>query len=179
MVENDNEWAMQLHIGGLRNTNEKMVNQVGPNTGFDSIKDLNYAEDLSNFLNEVEKSDELPKTVIYNLNPRDNYMVASMAGNYQSDIQGKIQFGTAWWFNDHIEGMENQLRAFANTGVLSRFIGMVTDSRSLLSYTRHEYFRRILCNIIGHWIENGEIPNDIEWTGKSLKTFLLIIYVSI
>lgn len=162
-------WAMQLHIGGLRGANEKMVERVGPNTGFDSIADFNYAEDLSNILNELDKSDALPKTVIYNLNPRDNYMVAAMTGNFQSGIPGKIQFGTAWWFNDHIEGMEKQLRTLANTGVLSRFIGMVTDSRSLLSYTRHEYFRRVLCNMIGHWIEDGEIPNDIEWAGKLIE----------
>lgn len=162
-------WAMQLHIGGLRNANRKMVSAVGPNTGFDSIADFSYGADLSNLLDELEYSDELPKTIIYNLNPRDNYMVASMTGNYQSVIPGKIQFGTAWWFNDHIEGMENQLKTLANTGVLSRFIGMVTDSRSLLSYTRHEYFRRILCNMIGEWIKNGEIPNDIEWTGKVIE----------
>lgn len=162
-------WAMQLHIGGLRNANRKMAASIGANAGFDSMADFNYAEDLSDLLDDLESSEKLPKTVIYNLNPKDNYMVAAMTGNYQSDVPGKIQFGTAWWFNDHIAGMQNQLETLANTGVLSRFIGMVTDSRSLLSYTRHEYFRRILCNMIGEWMENGEIPNDIEWTGKVIE----------
>lgn len=162
-------WAMQLHIGGLRNTNTKMVEQIGPNSGFDSIGDFAYANDLANLLNELEKVDKLPKTIIYNLNPRDNYMVASMVGNFQRNIPGKIQFGTAWWFNDNRDGMENQIKTLANVGLLTKFIGMLTDSRSLLSYTRHEYFRRILCNIIGRWIENGEIPNDIKSNGKVIQ----------
>ncbi|SET16032.1 glucuronate isomerase [Salinibacillus kushneri] len=165
----DKGWAMQLHIGGLRNTNTKMIEKIGPNTGFESMADFTYADDLVSFLDELEKTDELPKTIIYNLNPRDNYMVASMAGNFQGNISGKIQFGTAWWFNDHKDGMENQIKTLANVGMLTKFVGMLTDSRSLLSYTRHEYFRRILCNILGHWVENGEIPNDMDWNGKILQ----------
>ncbi|WP_371069082.1 glucuronate isomerase [Sediminibacillus sp. JSM 1682029] len=162
-------WAMQLHIGGLRNNNKRMEAEIGQNTGFDSIADFTYASDLSNFLNELDKTGSLPKTILYNLNPRDNYMIASMAGNFQGDVPGKIQFGTAWWFNDHIEGMENQMKTLANVGVFSRFIGMLTDSRSLLSYTRHEYFRRILANLIGEWVENGEMPADIDWLGKVVQ----------
>ncbi|MCT2537023.1 glucuronate isomerase [Aquibacillus koreensis] len=162
-------WSMQFHIGGLRSTNTRMVEKVGPNTGFDSIADFTYADDLANVLNELDKTNELPKTILYNLNPRDNYMLATMAGNFQGDVPGKIQFGTAWWFNDHRDGMEAQIKTLANVGVLSRFIGMLTDSRSLLSYTRHEYFRRILCNILGKWVENGEYPNDIEWLGQMVQ----------
>lgn len=162
-------WAMQFHIGGLRNTNTRMVNKIGPNTGFDSIADFTYAEDLSGLLNELEKTESLPKTILYNLNPRDNYMIGSMIGNFQGDMPGKIQFGTAWWFNDQRDGMENQIRTLANVGVLSRFIGMLTDSRSLLSYTRHEYFRRILANVIGRWVENGELSADLEWLGQIMK----------
>lgn len=162
-------WVMQLHIGGIRNTNTKMVEQIGANTGFDSIADFTYASDLTKLLNELEKSDELPKTIIYNLNPRDNYMVASAIGNFQRDLPGKLQFGTAWWFNDHRDGIEDQIKTLANVGVLTKFVGMLTDSRSLLSYTRHEYFRRILCNIVGHWVENGEIPNDFEWNGEIIQ----------
>ncbi|WP_404455206.1 glucuronate isomerase [Virgibacillus necropolis] len=162
-------WSMQFHIGGLRSTNTRMLEKVGPNTGFDSIADFTYAEDLSNLLNELDITNELPKTILYNLNPRDNYMMATMAGNFQGDIPGKIQFGTAWWFNDQRDGMEAQIKTLANVGILSRFIGMLTDSRSLLSYTRHEYFRRILCNIVGKWVENGEYPNDVESLGKLVQ----------
>ncbi|GAE36363.1 glucuronate isomerase [Halalkalibacter akibai] len=162
-------WAMQLHIGGLRNTNTRMIEKVGPNTGYDSIADFTYARDLACFLDELEKTSELPKTVLYCLNPRDNYMVATLAGNFQSEVPGKIQFGTAWWFNDQRDGMEDQIRTLANVGVLSNFVGMLTDSRSLLSYTRHEYFRRILCNVIGKWVENGEYPADFEHLGKIVK----------
>ncbi|WP_077624675.1 glucuronate isomerase [Sediminibacillus massiliensis] len=162
-------WAMQFHIGGLRNTNKKMIEKVGPNTGYDSIADFTYAEDLSGLLNELEKEDSLPKTIFYNLNPRDNYMIATMAGNFQGSTPGKIQFGTAWWFNDQRDGMEDQLKTLANVGVLSRFVGMLTDSRSLLSYTRHEYFRRILCNLIGRWVENGEYPADFNQLGQMVK----------
>ncbi|MBP3951000.1 glucuronate isomerase [Bacillus suaedae] len=162
-------WAMQLHIGGLRGVNKRMVAQVGMNTGFDSIADFSYAADLGSFLNHLEVTNELPKTILYGLNPRDNYMLATMAGNFQSEIPGKIQHGTAWWFNDQRDGMEDQLKTLANVGLLSKFIGMLTDSRSLLSYTRHEYFRRILCNIIGKWVENGEYPNDLDHIGKIVK----------
>ncbi|UFT98765.1 glucuronate isomerase [Radiobacillus kanasensis] len=163
-------WAMQFHIGGLRGTNTRMVESIGPNTGYDSMADFTYAEDLSKLLNELDTSNHLPKTVLYNLNPRDNYMLATLAGNFQNgDVPGKMQFGTAWWFNDHRDGMEDQIKTLANVGVLSRFVGMLTDSRSLLSYTRHEYFRRILCNIIGKWVENGEYPANIERLGRMVQ----------
>lgn len=165
----EKSWAMQFHIGGLRNTNSKMIETIGPNTGYDSIADFTYAEDLAHLLDELEKINSLPKTVLYNLNPRDNYMIATMAGNFQGGIPGKIQFGTAWWFNDQRDGMESQIKTLSNVGVLSRFVGMLTDSRSLLSYTRHEYFRRILCNLIGRWVENGEYPADIEVLGKMVQ----------
>lgn len=154
-------WAMQLHIGALRNTNTKALLSMGINAGFDSIADFTYAQDLASLLDSLCAEDQLPKTVIYNLNPRDNYMIASLVGNFQEEIPGKIQFGTAWWFNDHIDGMEEQLKALANTGLLPRFIGMLTDSRSFLSFTRHEYFRRILCNLIGNWVESGQYPATV------------------
>jgi len=155
-------WAMQLHIGAIRNNNRRMLESVGPNTGFDSIHDFSFAADLSNFLNALDYTNELPKTIIYNLNPRDNYVIGTMVGNFQGDLRGKIQFGTGWWFNDQRDGMVEQIKALANTGLLARFIGMLTDSRSFLSYTRHEYFRRILCDMIGDWVENGEYPADFE-----------------
>lgn len=155
-------WAMQLHIGALRNTNTRMFRSLGPNTGFDSIADFTYAQELSQFLDALDCTDSLPKTILYCLNPRDNYMIASMIGNFQGEIPGKIQFGSAWWFNDHRDGMEEQMKALANVGLLSRFVGMLTDSRSFLSFTRHEYFRRILCSLIGTWVENGEYPADFD-----------------
>ena len=159
-------WVMQLHIGALRNNNTKYFEKLGADTGFDSIDDRPYAHELSAFLNDLDYTDELPKTVLYNLNPVFNYMLASMAGNFQSDIRGKIQFGSGWWFNDQKDGMEAQLKTLANLGQLSCFIGMLTDSRSFLSYTRHEYFRRILCAVLGQWIEDGEFPADIAFAGK-------------
>lgn len=162
-------WVMQLHIGALRNTNSKKLKSIGPNSGFDSIADFTYAEDLSNLLNSLDFTNSLPKTIIYNLNPRDNYLIASMIGNYQEEIPGKIQFGTAWWFGDQRDGMVDQIKVLANCGLLSRFIGMVTDSRSFLSYTRHEYFRRILCNVIGNWVENGEYPADFDTLGNIVR----------
>ncbi|GAA0381806.1 glucuronate isomerase [Bacillus horti] len=163
------DWAMQLHIGALRRVNSKMTKLAGPNTGFDSIADFTYAEDLGKLLDALDSSDSLPKTIIYNLNPRDNYMIASMIGNFQSDIPGKIQFGTAWWFNDQRDGMEDQLKVLANCGLLANFVGMLTDSRSFLSYTRHEYFRRILCNLLGAWVENGEFPADMKILEKVIR----------
>lgn len=162
-------WAMQLHIGAIRNNNRRMLESVGPNTGFDSIHDFTYAADLSNFLNALDYTNELPKTIIYNLNPRDNYVIGTMAGNFQGDVPGKIQFGTGWWFNDQRDGMVEQIKALANTGLLARFVGMLTDSRSFLSYTRHEYFRRILCDMIGDWVENGEYPADFELLQKVIE----------
>ncbi|WP_261134288.1 glucuronate isomerase [Bacillus sp. Marseille-Q3570] len=168
-IYSEREWAMQLHIGGLRNNNTLKMEMLGPDKGFDSMGDFNYAEDLSRLLDSLEYSNSLPKTILYNLNPRDNYMLGSMIGNFQGERPGKIQFGPAWWFNDQRDGMEEQMKVLANVGLLSRFVGMLTDSRSLLSYTRHEYFRRILCNLIGNWVENGEYPEDYGTLGEIVK----------
>ncbi len=160
-------WCMQLHIGALRNNNRRMFERLGADVGFDSINDLAIAEKLSAFLNSLEYSDILPKTIIYNLNPKDNYVIATMIGNFQKGpVKGKIQFGSGWWFCDQRDGMEGQMKALANLGMLSRFVGMLTDSRSFVSYPRHEYFRRILCNLIGEWVENGEYPPDIPTLEK-------------
>ena len=154
-------WVLQLHIAALRNNNARMFAKLGADTGFDSIDDNKIAQKLSQFMNELDKDDLLPKTVLYSLNPTDNYTVGTMLGNFQGGgVKGKIQMGSAWWFNDNIDGMVSQMKALGNLGALSSFIGMLTDSRSFLSYPRHEYFRRILCNIIGTWVENGEFAND-------------------
>lgn len=154
-------WAMQLHIGPLRNNNSRLFERTGPDSGFDSINDKLVAEPLSRFLDAIDRTDELPKTVLYTLNPRDNIIMATMAGNFQSGgIPGKVQFGTAWWFNDNYEGMMDQMKTLANAGAFKTFIGMLTDSRSMLSFTRHEYFRRILCELLGRWAEQGMIPDD-------------------
>jgi len=156
-------WTMQLHIGALRNNNQKMFEKLGPDTGFDSVNDFEIAVGLSRILNSLEAEDLLPKTIIYCLNPKDNYVIGTMLGNFQKGpIEGKIQFGSGWWFNDNRDGMQEQLKALANLGCLGNFIGMLTDSRSFVSYTRHEYFRRILCNLLGEWVENGEYPCDYE-----------------
>ena len=163
-------WVMQLHIGALRNNNQRMYDALGPDTGFDSINDEIMAKPLSGLLNDLDKTDELPKTIIYCLNPRDNYVIGTMIGNFQGGgIPGKIQFGSGWWFCDQKEGMIDQMKALSNLGLLARFVGMLTDSRSFLSYTRHEYFRRILCNLIGEWVENGEYPNEVEFLGKVVQ----------
>lgn len=157
-------WAMELHIGPMRNNNQKMFARLGPDTGFDSIDDHQIAQGLSGFLNALEMQDALPKTVLFTLNPKDNAVLGTMLGNFQSDeIPSKIQFGSAWWFNDHYDGMREQMRTLANLGILGKFVGMVTDSRSFLSYPRHEYFRRILCELIGDWVEEGKYPCDLEF----------------
>ncbi|AJQ97054.1 glucuronate isomerase [Gynuella sunshinyii] len=154
-------WAQQYHIGALRNNNGAMFASLGANTGFDSINDRPYAEALSRLLDAQAISGQLPKTILYCLNPSDNEMLATMCGNFQGDkMVGKVQFGSGWWFNDQKDGMERQLQQLAQLGLLSRFVGMLTDSRSFLSYTRHEYFRRILCRMLGHWVRDGEAPND-------------------
>ncbi|TBR38269.1 glucuronate isomerase [Marinomonas agarivorans] len=164
------QWVMQLHIGAQRNNRARMFTTLGRDAGFDSIGDQTYAQPLASLLDVMDQTNELPKTVLYCLNPRDNEMIATMAGNFQgSGIAGKIQFGSGWWFNDQKDGMERQLTQLSQLGLLSQFIGMLTDSRSLLSYTRHEYFRRILCNMIGCWVENGEAPNDIHFLGKMVQ----------
>lgn len=164
------DWAMQLHIGALRNNNSKMYAKLGADTGFDSINDLCIAEALSKFLNSLEKDGDLPKTILYTLNPKDNYVLATMLGNFQGGgVPGKIQFGSGWWFNDQRDGMVNQMQSLANLGMLARFVGMLTDSRSFVSYTRHEYFRRIMCNLIGDWVEDGEFPEDYEVLEQIVK----------
>ena len=156
-------WTMQLHIGALRNNNRRMYEKLGADVGFDSINDLCIAESLSAFMNNLEYDDVLPKTILYTLNPKDNYVLGTMLGNFQkAPTAGKIQFGSGWWFNDQRDGMVSQMRALANLGTLSRFVGMLTDSRSFVSYPRHEYFRRIMCNLIGGWVEDGEYPQDFE-----------------
>ena len=163
-------WAMQLHIGALRNNNTKMLEKLGPDTGFDSINDLCIAEKLSAFLNNLDTEDNLPKTILYTLNPKDNYVLGTMLGNFQrGPVHSKIQFGSGWWFNDNRDGMEAQMKALANLGVLGKFVGMLTDSRSFVSYPRHEYFRRIFCNMIGEWVENGEYPEDWDALEKIVK----------
>ncbi|MEC0239037.1 glucuronate isomerase [Paenibacillus dokdonensis] len=164
------QWVMQLHMGALRNNNTQMKNLIGTDTGFDSVGETNLAAGLSRFLDALNQEDALPRTVLFNLNPKDNAVLAGMMGNfYEEDVPGKIQFGSGWWFNDHIDGMEKQMRDLANVGLLSHFIGMLTDSRSFLSYARHEYFRRILCNILGDWVEKGLIPNDMKFLEQMVK----------
>ena len=154
-------WTMQLHIGALRNNNTRLLRTLGPDTGFDSIGDLTHANGLSAYLDRLDDDNALSKTILYNLNPADNYAFAAMAGNFQDGtVAAKVQIGSGWWFLDQKEAMEWQLNALSNLGLLSRFIGMVTDSRSFMSYPRHEYFRRVLCNLIGRDVEHGEIPDD-------------------
>lgn len=163
-------WTKQLHLGAMRNTNSRMVRSIGPDTGFDSIGDWNQGLPLSGYLDRLAAKGWLPKTVLYNLNPADNYLFATMAGNFQDGtVPGKIQFGSGWWFLDQIEGMTMQMNALSNLGLLSRFVGMLTDSRSFLSYCRHEYFRRLLCQLIGDDVENGLIPNDIDGLGQLVR----------
>ena len=163
-------WVQQYHLGALRNNNKRMLTQLGPDTGWDSIGDFTQAETLSKFLNRLDENDKLAKTIIYNLNPADNEVMATMIGNYNDgSAAGKVQWGSAWWFLDQKDGMTKQINALSNMGLLSRFVGMLTDSRSFLSYPRHEYFRRLLCNIFGEEIENGELPKDIEWIGKVIQ----------
>lgn len=163
-------WAMQLHLGALRNNNKRMFKLLGPDTGFDSIGDLLIANKVANFLGALEENDKLPKTILYSLNAKDYDVLASMAGNFQSsEVPGKVQFGTAWWFNDTIDGMEDQMKTLANIGLISNFIGMLTDSRSFLSFTRHEYFRRILCNLLGTWVEENKVPRDMDLLEKYVR----------
>jgi glucuronate isomerase len=163
-------WTQQLHLGALRNNNTRLFKQVGPDTGFDSIGDFEVARPLSKFLDRLDTTNQLPKTILYNMNPADNEALATMIGNFQDgSVPGKMQFGSGWWFLDQKDGMERQMTALSNMGLLSRFVGMLTDSRSFLSYPRHEYFRRILCNLIGNDVENGELPDDIEHLGKIVQ----------
>lgn len=163
-------WVQQFHLGALRNTNDRMLQVLGPDTGFDSIGDFDQAKALSQFLNALDSTDQLTKTILYNLNPRDNEVMATMIGNFNDgSIKGKIQFGSGWWYMDQKDGMEKQINTLSNMGILSCFIGMLTDSRSFLSFPRHEYFRRILCNLFGKDVENGELPWDEAWLGKIIQ----------
>ena len=168
--DHEKNWVQQYHVGALRNNNTRLLDQLGPDTGFDSIGDFSQASGISKFLNKLDSTNRLTKTILYNLNPADNEMLAAMAGNFNDGtIAGKIQFGAAWWFLDQKHGIIDQINALSNMGLLGRFVGMITDSRSFLSYPRHEYFRRILCNLIGNDVENGELPADTEWLGKMVE----------
>ena len=163
-------WAQQFHVGAIRNNNAKMLQELGPDQGFDSLGDLIMAENMSKFFGKLSKRDSLTKTIVYNLNPRDNEMFASMAANFNDGkVAGKMQYGAAWWFLDQKDGMEKQLNVLSNFGLLSRFVGMVTDSRSFLSFPRHDYFRRILCNVLGDEIQKGELPNNMQLIGSMVE----------
>ena len=168
--DHEKGWVQQYHLGALRNNSSRMLQSLGPDTGCDSVGDFSQAKSLSKFLNRLDTTNQLAKTILYNLNPSDNELMATMAGNFNDgSIAGKIQFGSAWWFLDQKDGMTKQLNALSNMGLLSRMIGMLTDSRSFISFPRHEYFRRVVCNLFGDDIENGELPNDLNWTGKIVQ----------
>lgn len=170
IMDHEQGWVQQFHLGALRDNNSRALAALGPNTGFDSIADVPQAAELSHFLNGLDKGDRLAKTILYNLNPRDNEVFATMAGNFQDGkVAGKIQYGSAWWFLDQLDGMEKQLNALSNMGLLARFVGMLTDSRSFLSFSRHEYFRRLLCNMLGNDVRRGVIPNDRDLLGWLVK----------
>lgn len=163
-------WTQQFHLGAMRNNNLRAMRLLGPDTGWDSIGDWSQASALSRFLGKLDEHDQLAQTILYNLNPADNEIMATMVGNFNDgSVAGKIQFGSGWWFLDQKDGMEKQINTLSNMGLLSRFVGMLTDSRSFLSFPRHEYFRRILCNLLGHDIENGEIPDDMAWAGQMVQ----------
>jgi glucuronate isomerase len=161
LLDHRRGWVQQFHLGALRNNNTRMLRALGPDTGFDSIGDFEQARPLARFLDRLDRDNRLAKTILYNLNPRDNELLATMIGNFQDgSVPGKLQFGSAWWFLDQLDGMEKQVQALSQMGLLSLFVGMLTDSRSFLSYSRHEYFRRLLCNILGHDVRRGLLPDD-------------------
>lgn len=169
-LDHEKGWVQQYHLGALRNNNGRMLKQLGPDTGWDSIGMFDHGKPLAKFLGGLETRNKLTKTILYNLNPIDNELMATMIGNYNDgSFPGKIQFGSAWWFLDQKDGMTKQLNALSNMGLLSRFIGMLTDSRSFLSFPRHEYFRRLLCDLIGTEVEEGELPAEMEWLGKMVE----------
>ncbi|MBN1795370.1 MAG: glucuronate isomerase [Sedimentisphaerales bacterium] len=170
LMDSEAGWVMQLHLGAMRNNNTRMFKKLGPDTGFDSIGDFRQGQALAKFLDSLDSKNKLPKTILYNLNPADNELMATMTGNFQDgSAPGKIQWGSAWWFLDTKDGMEKHLNALSNLGLLSRFVGMTTDSRSFLSFPRHDYFRRILCNLIGQDIERGLLPKDYELLGAIVR----------
>jgi glucuronate isomerase len=163
-------WVQQFHLGAQRNNNTRLLKALGPDTGFDSIGDFEIARPLSRFLDHLDETDQLAKTILYNLNPRDNALMAAMIGNFQDgSVAGKMQYGSAWWFLDQLDGMKAQMDALSNMGLLSRFVGMVTDSRCFLSYSRHEYFRRLLCNLLGDDVRRGMLPDDRELLGRLVR----------
>lgn len=163
-------WTMQLHFAAIRNLNTKMFTRLGPDTGYDAVGDSISARGLAAFLDALDSEGRLPKIILYSLNAHDYEVLASVMGCFQDgEVAGKLQLGSAWWFNDHIDGMELQLKALANLGLLGRFVGMLTDSRSFLSFPRHEYFRRILCGLLGSWMEEGRAPADFEAMGAIVK----------
>lgn len=171
IMDHDAGWTQQFHYGAIRNNNSRMMAKLGPDTGYDSIGDFTVAKNMSKYLDMLASRDKLAKTILYNLNPRDNELVATMCGNFQDARYGagKIQFGSGWWFNDQMDGMERQMTALSNLGLISRFVGMLTDSRSFLSYPRHEYFRRTLCNLLGNDIEAGRLPSsEFEFIGNEI-----------
>ena len=168
--DHEKNWVQQYHLGALRNNNTRALNTLGADTGWDSIGDFSQAKQLSKFLDKLDTTDQLAKTILYNLNPADNELIATMIGNFNDgSVAGKIQFGSGWWFLDQKDGMTKQIDTLSNMGLLSKFVGMLTDSRSFMSYPRHEYFRRILCNMFGEEMENGEIPDNKEWVGKIIE----------
>ena len=170
VLDAEKGWTQQLHVGALRNNNTRMFDKVGPDIGFDSVGDWSVAESMSRYFDRLDRKGLLPKTIIYNLNPRDNEVIATMIGNFQDGkTAGKMQFGSGWWFLDQLDGMTRQIESLSQLGLLSQFVGMLTDSRSFLSYTRHEYFRRLLCNILGNDIQRGLIPNDLPMVGKMVQ----------
>ncbi len=169
-MDSEAGWVQQFHFGALRNNNTRLLKTLGPDTGFDSIGDFQLARPLSKFLDRLDSNNKLAKTILYDLNPRDNELIASMTGNFQDgSVAGKIQWGSAWWFLDQKDGMEKQINTLSNIGLLSHFVGMLTDSRSFLSYPRHEYFRRILCNLIGNDVETGLLPKDMKLLGQMIE----------
>lgn len=170
LIDYESGWVQQLHLGALRNNSTRMFKAIGPDIGCDSIGDLEISQPLSKFLDRLDANNTLPKTILYNLNPRDNALCATMVGNFQDGpVPGKMQYGSAWWFLDQKDGMEEQINVLSNMGLLSQFVGMLTDSRSFLSYPRHEYFRRILCNMLGNDVEAGLLPNDLNLLGKMVE----------
>jgi len=170
LLDHEKGWVQQFHVGALRNNNTRLFNKLGADTGFDSIGDFKQAQAMSKFLNKLDMTNQLAKTILYNLNPSDNEVLGTMIGNFQDgSVAGKIQFGSGWWFLDQKDGMEKQMNTLSSLGLLSRFVGMLTDSRSFMSFPRHEYFRRILCNLLGNDVENGLIPNDIKLIGQMVE----------
>jgi glucuronate isomerase len=170
VMDHEKDWTQQIHYGAMRNNNTRMFERAGVDIGFDSIGDYEIARPLSRFMDRLDRDSQLPRTIIYNLNPCDNELIATMLGNFQDgSVPGKIQHGSGWWFLDQMDGMARQMESLSQLGLLSRFVGMLTDSRSFLSYTRHEYFRRILCNILGNDMERGLVPDDMELVGRMVR----------